>query len=292
MRALTVSILSRPEGRLQPAPRSGGGRGTSRFNPQPPRRAAATYMSTPRGVQCEVSILSRPEGRLQRRSSRRAGPGARSFNPQPPRRAAATSPGRMRSIHPHVSILSRPEGRLQHALPVQLLLCGGFQSSAAPKGGCNPRRGGSGVGTDHEPVSILSRPEGRLQPVKQEDPPPAGGLVSILSRPEGRLQRGLRGPRHLAVDVSILSRPEGRLQPPAPRSRSLPEWVSILSRPEGRLQPGGPTPSGAGGSGFNPQPPRRAAATLLSSSLRHPRLRFNPQPPRRAAATRNSPLPR
>ncbi len=62
-----------------------------------------------------------------------------------------------------------------------------FQSSAAPKGGCNvaARERAAGVVLD---VSILSRPEGRLQPVRGriQDAEPN---VSILSRPEGRLQQ-------------------------------------------------------------------------------------------------------
>ncbi len=65
------------------------------------------------GDRAWVSILSRPEGRLQ--------PGVLL--------AAWRCPG--------VSILSRPEGRLQLLVSPTATRVSVFQSSAAPKGGCN-----------------------------------------------------------------------------------------------------------------------------------------------------------
>src|SRR5438105_1479109 len=98
-----------PKGGCNPG-RRGSLSGRRGFNPQPPRRAAAT----PDQVQ--------------------GGCSAYCFNPQPPRRAAATHSGSDR--YPGtagVSILSRPEGRLQRVTigerSVRLDL---FQSSAAP----------------------------------------------------------------------------------------------------------------------------------------------------------------
>ncbi len=183
------------------------------FNPQPPRRTAATYRANERlGVwQC--------------------------FNPQPPRRTAATS-GQTRTRifpEPDVSILSRPEGRLQRGstrkTPIFSL---GFQSSAAPKDGCN---------------------------VVMHRTPSGDSRVSILSRPEGRLQQRLPLLHQQGVVVSILSRPEGRLQ---------------QERESGGVHKG---------PGFNPQPPRRTAATGLFLCRASTGGCFNPQPPRRTAAT-------
>ena len=67
---------------------------------------------------------------------------AKTFNPQPPRRTAATTSS------PREAKLSPPPSTF-------------FQSSAAPKDGCDPN-----VMTDTPtwtPLSILSRPEGRLR---------------------------------------------------------------------------------------------------------------------------------
>ena len=156
---MSVSILSRPEGReqrsaicritrsslfqssLAPKGESNVRRlGTSRlwpsFNPLSPRRARATKRLTIVKPLITVSILSRPEGREQRGESR-GGCRWYGFNPLSPRRARATihkrckthqhhrfnplSPRRARATiswvnnapTPPVSILSRPEGREQ-----------------------------------------------------------------------------------------------------------------------------------------------------------------------------------
>ena len=83
------------------------------FNPQPPRKTAATrHCQSGRYGSC--------------------------FNPQPPRKTAATMLAQLLERLKAVSILSRPERRLQllngkRVAPAQQR----FQSSAAPKDGCN-----------------------------------------------------------------------------------------------------------------------------------------------------------
>ena len=196
---LPVSILIRPEGRMQPPwyvgcqvgyqfqSSSGQKAGCNPAVGQPPtkgRHRCSFY----------VSILIRPEGRMQPRgcspqpwatvamfqssSGQKAGcnrwdrpacPVIRFFNPHPARRPDATrlvwsffhAPSR-------VSILIRPEGRMQPTHDQ------GFQSSWLQQ-----------VYRDH--VSILIRPEGRMQ--HRFDWTHAGHTVSILIRPEGRMQR-------------------------------------------------------------------------------------------------------
>ena len=95
-----------------------------------------------------------------------------------------------------------------------------FQSSPAPKDGCNVQRGQ--LLPRQLVVSILTRPEGRVQQAGSVgDSEPSG--VSILTRPEGRVQLGQR--RIIARphrQVSILTRPEGRVQqnPPSGSGRT------------------------------------------------------------------------
>ena len=162
---LSVSILIRPEGRMQPSGLTA--RLTSCpscFNPHPARRPDAT-------------------GSTQRRqtSTSRA-----SFNPHPARRPDAT-PRHGDDLHRGaVSILIRPEGRMQQAGETRHLMTTKFQSSSGQKAGCNT--GGGGHPRHPIRVSILIRPEGRMQ----LEVGPFLGLaergVSILIRPEGRMQ--------------------------------------------------------------------------------------------------------
>ena len=129
-----------------------------------------------------------------------------------------------------------------------------------------------------------------------------------------------QGGLSLPAAVSILSRPFERLQLTAYIfARAHPQRVSILSRPFERLQlsrirrfstidlkwfqSSAALSSGcnlhaariAGTrilTGFNPQPPSRAAATSSVEDVRAVRsICFNPQPPSRAAATRLKALP-
>ena len=145
-----VSILIRPEGRMQPSPFHG-----RLF------RAASN----------SVSILIRPEGRMQRPASicrlTVVSTPARTpatntadcdlllvcpcFNPHPARRPDAT-----------------PSTASACARPTHVR--GQFQSSSGQKAGCNVRRQRPGSCNGPKPVSILIRPEGRMQqPPKQLD---------------------------------------------------------------------------------------------------------------------------
>jgi len=109
----TVSILTRPEGRVQPIPLPCWQGDFYCFNPHPSRRTGATSWSGATSTFTTVSILTRPEGRVQPTS------------------------GSFAQIIMLVSILTRPEGRVQHSKvkPVQHLAK--FQSSPVPKDGCN-----------------------------------------------------------------------------------------------------------------------------------------------------------
>ena len=135
-----VSILTRPEGRVQPQPKRELLPIPKGFNPHPSRRTGATREIRGRvGARHSVSILTRPEGRVQPPHPAYWVPLKRGFNPHPSRRTGATKrvcPTVFRGAH--VSILTRPEGRVQREqrkLYAALLL-----------------------------VSILTRPEGRVQP--------------------------------------------------------------------------------------------------------------------------------
>ena len=66
-----VSILTRPEGRVQPAAGRYSYGHPEGFNPHPSRRTGATYCSNDTDTVAQVSILTRPEGRVQHTSSGR-----------------------------------------------------------------------------------------------------------------------------------------------------------------------------------------------------------------------------
>ena len=169
-----VSILIRPEGRMQPTTTDGVAKPPG-FNPHPARRPDATcalvILIRPERQADHVSILIRPEGRMQRfqsSSGQKAGcnvaaeghrpvsilirPEGRMqpfptwmhprrtgcFNPHPARRPDATAAGRRSLSGPAVSILIRPEGRMQHPKgPLQRHAVAVFQSSSGQKAGCN-----------------------------------------------------------------------------------------------------------------------------------------------------------
>ena len=157
-----VSILTRPEGRVQPGA-AGAAAGTAgfqsspvpkdgcntsmrrllsaspSFNPHPSRRTGATKHYEPAGSIASVSILTRPEGRVQRLPGGDSWLPSVRFNPHPSRRTGATRLHRFKSGPAWwVSILTRPEGRVQHCCDVGDGAWLGFQSSPVPKDGCNP----------------------------------------------------------------------------------------------------------------------------------------------------------
>jgi hypothetical protein len=159
MVACQVSILTRPEGRVQLA------------KIQHPLKKAPSV---------STSILTRPEGRVQLAAAthpRRC----RWFQSSPvPKDGCNSSPILTKRYLAVciVSILTRPEGRVQHS-GKQLCRVNNpsrspqFQSSPVPKDGCNwPASAG-------------------LQPSRSRD---VVLIVSILTRPEGRVQRCCQTP--------------------------------------------------------------------------------------------------
>ena len=287
-RLLYVSILTRPEGRVQRADRGA---------------------LAPRSM--KVSILTRPEGRVQPVYPQHAQRWVLlGFNPHPARRPGATIDGYANiALRIMVSILTRPEGRVQHCAGAASSMERGFQSSPGQKAGCNRpaldaegpqlwfqsspgQKAGCNLVVRPEVVmglrvvSILTRPEGRVQRLAHCERWVPRVPVSILTRPEGRVQ--LR--RDVGIDrslwfqsspgqkagcnkvvgrpsaggllVSILTRPEGRVQLQGVVALLPVLAVSILTRPEGRVQP--LTPSTATLTAcFNPHPARRPGATVL-----------------------------
>jgi len=184
--AVDVSILTRPEGRVQPA-----------------------IISSHR-VAGPVSILTRPEGRVQHVCALRA----------------ITAPG--------VSILTRPEGRVQLARAVAVLKAAlQFQSSPVPKDGCNGSEGAAGqaaeVGFNPHP----SRRTGATGQVRLMDVP-----VQFQSSPVPKDGCNHSGSVCMVrwYRVSILTRPEGRVQLCHAQHHAHQHQVSILTRPEGRVQ--------------------------------------------------------
>ena len=204
-----VSILIRPEGRMQP-------------------------VETKKGdvVVWGVSILIRPEGRMQRRG-RRTDDCSGGFNPHPARRPDATCGGSTTLKHlcgfnPHparrpdatrvalcqrcglcVSILIRPEGRMQLGGSADFLYFGRvlFQSSSGQKAGCNGEGGGltmlrwfqSSSGQKAGCNSRASAYHESLYPFQSS----SGQKAGCNLRPEGRMQLMRTGRTSLA---------EGRMQ--------------------------------------------------------------------------------
>ena len=114
-RCLLVSILIRPEGRMQHGPNQCRCPQGAAFNPHPARRPDATLGLGDSGAHQLVSILIRPEGRMQSAAYWPETGRLQGFNPHPARRPDATSGHGGLYDRGHVSILIRPEGRMQPA---------------------------------------------------------------------------------------------------------------------------------------------------------------------------------
>ena len=158
---LVVSILTGPEGPMQPASQGRPPPLPHCFNPHRPRRADATNRMRSLQDRFKVSILTGPEGPMQRMDSDGRLTPAQCFNPHRPRRADATTADAERaddraSFNPHrprradategssgagavcrVSILTGPEGPMQRPVTPSNDAVSVFQSSPAPKGRCN-----------------------------------------------------------------------------------------------------------------------------------------------------------
>ena len=153
----------------------------------------------------------------------------RGFNPHPPRRAGATR----KAVR-----VSRGSAR--------------FQSSPAPKGGCNGHRSH----TNHHPLS-----------------------VSILTRPEGRVQRSPHS-QHALSPSSFNPHPPRRAGA-TPQSRRLHALLQCRFNPHPPRRAGATLASCSGlarVAGFNPHPPRRAGATMTISDVSAVALRFQSSP--------------
>ena len=162
-----VSILTRPEGRVQRQRAVDACRVGPSFNPHPSRRTGATckLCSSPL-MTVLVSILTRPEGRVQLQK----------------RWADGLLIG--------VSILTRPEGRVQRSMTLALRSARSlFQSSPVPKVGCNA----GAAAQDEEEGSFNPHPSRRTGATDGKIVGVRGFVrVSILTRPEGRVQQAVR----------------------------------------------------------------------------------------------------
>ena len=179
-----VSILTRPEGRMQSelaeyhrlVPRG--------FNPHPARRPDA--IRTRR-------IPSSGSTWFQSSPGQKAGCNRNIATSIPPELMFQSSPGQKAGCNQSATI---PR----------------FQSSPGQKAGCNPPTHRTGRSTEH--VSILTRPEGRMQCSRSKKTGGNGTLLTSFNphparRPDAiRFQAG----SDQAAAVSILTRPEGRMQ--------------------------------------------------------------------------------
>ena len=84
-----------------------------------------------------------------------------------------------------------------------------FQSSPAPKSGCN--QAVAGASTTGDAVSILTRSEERVQ-LNEASQLTYASIVSILTRSEERVQPLRLASLRAVFDVSILTRSEERVQ--------------------------------------------------------------------------------
>ena len=265
-RCSRVSILTRPEGRVQPPPANGATCGCM-FQSSPVPKDGCNYgpAFVPREVQ--------------------------GFNPHPSRRTGATSGHEaIFKLNRDVSILTRPEGRVQlMRFRVASLHPVKFQSSPVPKDGCNlgaatflpsdtvfqsspvPKDGcnrflcrctaalpfqSSPVPKDGCNTSTCA--QRNALSVFQSSPVPKDGcnflpnsfanrIVCFNPHPSRRTGATLFGAQQHSAHrrVSILTRPEGRVQPLQRNQRY-------------------PVPLG-----FNPHPSRRTGATHLALRLSH-----------------------
>ncbi len=232
-RSCTVSILTRPEDRVQ---RSGDRTGLAspvfQSSPGPKtgcnRRWRGLWVSWLR-----VSILTRPEDRVQRRDHCCQKRGHPRFNPHPARRPGATGKRfackrRLTCFNPHparrpgatrllfaqltvcyVSILTRPEDRVQQCAPGTRGGDGMFQSSPGPKTGCN-----GGVLPGRNSYRLFQSSPGPKTGCNGIDG--YGVVAGHCFNPHPARRPGAtcvaHSPRAVQSGVSILTRPEDRVQ--------------------------------------------------------------------------------
>ena len=187
-----VSILTRPEGRVQPALLSAMVKVYTRFQSSPGQKAGCNasmfsvlgsewlFQSSPgqkAGCNRESALTSlRSRSGFQSSPGQKAGCNIRGRERVPLGPQFQSSPGQKAGCN-----------AARFAISVVLIP---FQSSPGQKAGCNVNIGNRSVRANPM-VSILTRPEGRVQRgCKIITTPPTA--VSILTRPEGRVQL-LRG---------------------------------------------------------------------------------------------------
>ena len=182
-----VSILIRPEGRMQPPAcrPTGIRRSDQRFNPHPARRPDATAGAADKRHTLRLSYSG--------------------FNPHPARRPDATP-----DVAPTTS-------RTGTSLT--------FQSSSGQKAGCNGRHSPGLALGHHHGVSILIRPEGRMQPPQSSwaYERTRRSEVSILIRPEGRMQPDTKARPTLQHQGSTCFNPHPARRPDA--TLTLADWT-------------------------------------------------------------------
>ena len=309
-RCSSVSILTRPSGRVQqavsfglstaivtfqssPGQKAGCNLPAVQdrrilgacFNPHPAFWPGCNTADSVRKPFSPVSILTRPEGRVQPR-------------------------GRWDCERcPPVSILTRPEGRVQRLLQMAYTCPTWFQSSPRPEG--RVQRLARPFLRTQGRVSILTRPEGRVQRPPAAAPQGAGmgfnphparrpGATGVRT-PPARHRRERFNPHPARRPGATLGRwptPASRFQCFNPHPARRPgatgtrrnsttgsSWVSILTRPEGRVQLAVHEPQHHPLQGFNPHPARRPVCNSHSLLIRASLPCFNPHPARRPGAT-------
>src|SRR3989344_891503 len=208
---------------------------SSRFQSSPAPRSGCNETPLKRSeLVVHVSILTRSEERVQPvptrvplwKNSFQSSPAPRSgcndrraygagqhqcFNPHPLRGAGATCHRLRCSTMTIVSILTRSEERVQRSRYICFSFWAVFQSSPAPRSGCNRNFNLIGCRSD---VSILTRSEERVQPADTVGKLDAE-VVSILTRSEERVQP--RASRRITA-------PETFQSSPAPRSGGNFSW--------------------------------------------------------------------
>ena len=263
---LIVSILTRPEGRVQPW------KSAAR-----PATTVVSILTRPEGrVQLvkwfgrvydfgEVSILTRPEGRVQRPPAASREPTHRRFQSSPGQKAGCNASDSLVVIGVigHVSILTRPEGRVQPYLRLPRRVaryC--FNPHPARRPGATRASRSCRNSTG---VSILTRPEGRVQPLIRAARP-----VRSCTRfnPHPARRPGATLPRWiLRTAPSQCFNPHPARRPGAtalsPRARCRKRAVSILTRPEGRVQPQQAPRRGRYGNWFQSSPGQKAGCNYL-----------------------------
>ena len=131
--AAVVSILTRPEGRVQPMVK-GQLKLARRVSilTRPEGRVQPLAYQQRQAVLSEVSILTRPEGRVQPPVGPPYLARPECFNPHPARRPGATCQCRQRHHRSAVSILTRPEGRVQPPQSMRTLMPAGGSFNPHP----------------------------------------------------------------------------------------------------------------------------------------------------------------